>query len=169
MKSLFLLPVVSLWIAFQSVEPLASPDARGYKGELRLPVELFTEGGMRVQPGKAALELRFEKGQYSLWFLSDGPRVVIKGRPFREAELHLGTPLSGTILLRAMDDFLASTEDRQHSKTGRAQYEEASHDWKATLRVYRSLDPKSQECYFVFQARTQFGSWDRVVFRMFTR
>jgi hypothetical protein len=73
-------------------------------------------------------------------------------------------PLVGAHYLRSTAKHLETAQERQHSKTGRAQYEEEDRDWDAVLRVYKSSD--NRRIYFVFQSRGKSRKWSRSTFEL---
>jgi hypothetical protein len=69
----------------------------------------------------------------------------------------------GTHYLRPSTDPIPTGEERRFSKTGKAQYEEETRDWKATLRVYKNA---ANAIFFVFQRRESSHHWSHVVFKL---
>ena len=136
-----------------------------YKGLMRLPIDLYTADGIRLEKGRYELEVRRDRGHPELVFLVNGKVNAIangrvpQGDPF---QLPATRPLVGTHYLRSSAEPVRTAQERQYSKTGRAQYEEESRDWKASLRVYRA--PDSSDVFFVFWERQRSGRWTRVDF-----
>ena len=54
--------------------------------------------------------------------------------------------------MRSSSEPLKTAQERQFSRTGLPQYAEEGRDWKATIRLYKSLDEGS-EVLFIFQVR----------------
>ena len=101
-----------------------------YKGSVRLPLELQTGQGQRLQKGKVDLEVRldqktgllFPQGEQALAWVE---RKVLEG----EAQDLPGTvSLLGTVFLQSSAVPLRSEFDRRYSKTGKPQYREESYD-----------------------------------------
>src|SRR5437867_3463794 len=72
-------------------------------------------------------------------------------------------PLVGTHYLRSSAEPLQTAQERQFSKTGLPQYAEETRDWKAAIRIYKSLNGS---ILFVFQLRGEGGAYRRVDFKL---
>ena len=138
-----------------------------YRGLMRLPASLYTADGVLLEPGEYAIEVRNEKGRYTLEFLS-GRRLKahVDGELSSDDSISLSTyiPLVGTHYMRSSAEPIATAQERQFSKTGQAQYEEEKRDWKAAMRVYKS--PEDQQALFIYQERVGRGNWRTVKFQM---
>jgi hypothetical protein len=140
-----------------------------YEGKIELPVDLHSGDGLLLEKGKFDLEVRFEKGHYSLAFLRNGKIVVlVNGRSLtnEDKESPPTIPVVGTVFLRSTAEPIGTEEERHYVKTGRPQYAEQTRDWKATLRVYKATNPSSK-VHFIFQERAERGEWTRTEFILF--
>ena len=132
--------------------PILGQETVSYVSQLHLPLELYTGEGVLLEKGNYDLQLRFEKGHHSLAFLTEERMVaVVNGRTHHEdgAEKWV-IPVVGTIFFRSTAEPIGTDEERHYSKTGQAQYEYERRDWKATMRVYKSVNPGDGEIRFVF-------------------
>lgn len=134
---------------------------------LRLPVDLYTVDGVRVEKGEYEIEVRREQGQYQLAFISDGKaKTFVSGR--LSAQDAVASPatirLVGTHYLAPPRERVVKDGERPYSKTGRSQYEEQERDWKHTLRLYKT--PDDSEALFVVQEKQEQGKWNRIEFRL---
>jgi hypothetical protein len=137
-----------------------------YKCLMRTPADLVTAEGVRLEKGQYELEIKPEvAGSYLLSFSSDGHvKAVVKSVRRSDAALSSAViPVTGTHYLRTSDEPLLTGEERRFSKTGRAQYEEESRDWKATLRVYKA---PPDAVFFVLQVRGIHRQWTHVGFQL---
>jgi hypothetical protein len=134
---------------------------------LRLPVDLYTVDGIRIEKGQCEIEVKREQGQYQLAFISDGKaKALVNGRPSaQDAVASRATiRLIGTHYLAPPGGQVMKAGERPYSKTGRSQYEEQERDWKHTLRLYKT--PDDNEALFVFQERQEQGEWNRIEFSL---
>lgn len=146
----------------------APAPAPTYSGYVRLPVDLYSADGTHLEKGEYAVQVKQENGQYSLLFLqNDQTKGTIKGEPLKDAgsDGQIAMPLIGTQFLCSLADPVGTEAERHFSKTGLAQYEEESRDWKATLRVYTTRDEK-QTLWF-FEERQAAGKWLHVQFKLY--
>jgi hypothetical protein len=135
---------------------------------MTLPIDLFTEAGATIEKRKYEIEITPDGTVWALSFLKDNKeRVVVKGKLAVGDAFNLPAmmPLVGTHYLRSSAEPLKTAQERQFSKTGLPQYAEQERDWKATLRVYRSLN-ESAEVLFLFQVRGADGQLKRVDFKL---
>ena len=141
-------------------------DLPSYNGLMRIPVQLVSPQGTKLEIGQYELEVKPEKDEYVLTFSSAGQvKAVVK--PLTDPNSGLAAariPLVGTHYMRSSQEPVLTGEVRRFSKTGAAQYEEENRDWKATLRVYKSST--GHAAYFLFQTRGKEGHWNRIVFRL---
>jgi hypothetical protein len=154
-----------LCLAFIASQTTKAGEAPSYKGLVRIPIDLITADGVRLERGQYELEVRPDVATYSLTFSSGGHvKAVVKPVPQSDTALASASiPIVGTHYLRASTEPVLTGEERRFSKTGRAQYEEETRDWKATLRVYRS---QGNAVSFVFQSRGSHRHWDRLNFKL---
>ena len=158
---ILLLLIFPLFTAAQEAPP-------SYKGSLRLPLELQTRQGQRLEKGKVDLEVRLEQKAWLLFSQGEQALARVEGKVLEgEAQdLPGAVPLVGTIFLQSSAVPLRSDFDRRYSQTGKPQYREESYDWRGTLRVHRPLNPQSREVYFIFHERAQDEMHRRIQFTL---
>jgi hypothetical protein len=145
----------------------ATPTER-YTGAMTLPIDLFTQGGTKLEKGKYDIEVASDGTQWTLSFLPVGKdRIVVKGAIATGDLFSVPAliPLVGTHHMRSSSEPLKTAQERQFSKTGLPQYAEEGRDWKATIRVYRSLN-ENGEVLFIFQVRNAGPQVTRADFRL---
>ena len=155
-----------LLVALCAVSVFAQ-DSQSYRGLIRIPVELRTADGTRLGKGQYETEVQIREKHFTLTFHQSGlekARVDGKLREGDSAAISASIPLVGTSYMRSSADPVATAQERQFSKTGRAQYEEETRDWKATMRVYKSRD--GQDVYFEFQEKSAKGEWRTIEFKL---
>ena len=163
-----ILMLAALWL-FVNRSGSAAPVER-YTGEIILPIDFFTEQGIRIEKHKWKIEVASDGSQWTLSFLpspdkKDGAIVkgnVATGDPFL---LPAMIPLVGTHHMRSSSELLRTAQERQFSKTGLPQYAEQNRSWKSTLRVY-TTSTGDGTVLFVFQARGAQGQLTRVDFKL---
>jgi hypothetical protein len=158
-KSLFCAAIATAFAFAQA--PLS------YKASITLPADLYTPDGVRLEKGRYETEVKLQTAGGSLTFLADHKeKAVVNGQTPRgdPAVLPATIPLMGALYLRSSADPVATAQERQFSKTGHAQYEEETRDWKAVLRSYVAAD--GPDVYFIFQLREARGQWKRVDFKL---
>ena len=147
--------------------PAYSQNARSYRGLIRIPVDLHTGEGTRLEKGQYEMEIKLLEDHSTLSFRLNGlEKANVEGK-LRERDsdaMSAAVPLVGTNYMRSLADPVGTAQERQFSKTGRAQYEEEPRDWKAAMRVYKSRD--GQHVYFVFQERRGKGEWQTIEFSL---
>ena len=155
-----------LWLFPLDVAAQEAPPT--YKGIVRLPLELQTEQGQRLQKGKVDLEVRLGQKAWLLFSQGEQSLARVEGKVLEgEAQdLPGAVPLLGTVFLQSSAVPLRSDFDRRYSKTGKPQYREESYDWRGTLRVQRPLNPQSREVYFIFHERGQDETHRRIQFTL---
>src|SRR5438874_3762643 len=154
-----------LFISSLATQAAAAPS---YKGVMRVPIDLITADGVRLEKGQYQLEVKLEAKDYVMCFSSGGHvKAVVKPAPQSDtAVASASIPVVGTHYLRPSTEPLLTGEERRFSKTGRTQYEEEARQWKATLRVYKTV---GGTVFFVFQSKGSHRQWDRVSFRLSQR
>jgi hypothetical protein len=145
---------------------LKASEEPSYKGLMRIPIDLMTPDGVRLEKGQYELEVKPEASGHVLSFSSGGQvKAVVK--PVADSDLITSSsasiPVVGTHYLRPSTEPLLTGEERRFSKTGRAQYEEETRQWKATLRVYKSPD---NTVFFVFRSRGPRWQWNHFSFKL---
>ena len=137
-----------------------------YEGRIHLPFDLAVGNQQILKKDTYQIAIVPDPDGYSLNFLEQGkPAAVVKGSFLSDPDSPPPTmPATGTLFLRSTDLPVLTDEERHYSRTGRPQYEEATRDWEATLRVYEHLDPENPEVHFVFQRRDEDRRWDEVRF-----
>ena len=154
---------------FLLASPIPVPDQPSHVSQLYLPMDLYTGEGVRIEKGSYNLELHFEKGHHSLVFLR-GERIiaVVNGLPHqKQASQTWVVPVVGTLFFRPTAIPIGTDEERHYSKTGQAQYEYEPRDWKATMRVFQSVDSGNKEILFVLQKTGETGEPTRNNFLLF--
>ena len=141
---------------------LAAQTAQYYTGLMRLPLDLYTADGVRIEKGEHRLEIKPEAGGYVLLFPEAEARVAQLSEPVSNGTV----PLVGAHYLRSSLEPVLTAEERHFSKTGRPQYEEEERDWKLVLRVYQAPDA---DVIFLFQERGKDRRWSRVNFRLLSQ
>jgi hypothetical protein len=134
---------------------IAATAIEGYSGAMTLPIDLFTQGGTKLEKGKYQIEIASDGTHWTLSFISEGKeRVVVKGNVAAGDLFNVpGTlPLVGTHYMRSSAEPLKTAQERQFSKTGLPQYAEQERDWKATIRVYKN-SKELAEVFFIFQVK----------------
>ena len=147
------------------VGPAAVAEEPYYKGLVRLEVDLYTGDGVRLQEGCYRVEVRPDRGHYTLAFLSDDQvKAVVNGYKPDDGKLPATALFMGTEYLRSSEEPELTMEERRHSKTGQPQYQEENREWKAELRVLKSDD--NTKVFFLFQEKQANGKWRRVLFKL---
>ena len=137
-----------------------------YKGIMQIPVDVYTEGGVRLEKGLYELEVRQQGTDHVLVFsTADGEEAVVKQVIGEDSGVEAAEiPLVGTHYMRSSDEPVLTAFERRMSKTGAPRYQEETRDWKAAIRVYRSRT--GDTVFFTFQARQEHGQWSRSHFRL---
>ena len=159
-KALLLLP-----LALSGPSGAQAPP--GYLGLMKLPLELYAPDGTRLAPGEYEVEVKPAKARFELIFSQEEQiKATIQDELLKDdaSPPPVRTPLLGTQYLRPSDEPIGTDAERQLSKTGLAQYEEESRNWKAALRVYRSEDER--QAVFFFDEKKPHGQWNMVIFRL---
>jgi len=160
--------VLAIMFLVGASRAIAVTGAERYAGVMTLPIDLFTQEGIKIEKRKYEIEVTSYGTHWTLSFLTEGKdRVVVKGNvavgdPFI---LPAMIPLVGTHHMRSSSEPLRTAQERQFSKTGLPQYAEQERDWKATIRVYRSSSEPG-EVFFVFQVRDASGKVTRANFKL---
>ena len=143
---------------------MTAAEAPSYRGLMRIPIDLVTSDGTRLEKAQYQIEVKLEAGGYVLAFSSEGHvKAIVKSVPDSDLALaSASVPVVGTHYLRPSTDPIPAGEERRFSKTGKAQYEEETRDWKATLRVYKA---PPDAVFFIFQTRGARRQWDHVSFK----
>lgn len=140
---------------------VAGAEPPSYHGVVRLPYGLAGEG-KSLAKGRYLAEVECKAGVCVLRFLEGKEaKLTLRGEP-GGAAAHLGIPVMGAQFLRSSDDPVAPGQDRQFSKTGAAQYEEETREWKGVLRLYEA--ETGGKAWFLFQERGKGGEWKTVQF-----
>ncbi|MSO23438.1 MAG: hypothetical protein EXQ58_09335 [Acidobacteria bacterium] len=162
--------VLALMCLVGTSREIAATAVERYTGVMKLPIDLFTPEGVRIEKRKYEIEVKSDRGQWTLSFVSEGKdSLAVKGAiavgdPFI---LPAMIPLVGTHHMRSSSEPLKTAQERQFSKTGLPQYAEQERDWKATLRVYRSSSDPGQ-VFFIFQVRGADGQVTRADFKVYS-
>jgi hypothetical protein len=159
---------IGLVLALLMASGSAPATAPTFSGLIRLPVDLYSVDGTRMEKGEYAVQVKQENGQYSLVFLqNDQTKGTIKGEAGKEdgSDEQIAMPLIGTQFMRSSADPVGSEAERHFSKSGLPQYQEERRDWKATLRVYTTRDQK--EALWFFEERQPEGKWSHIQFKLY--
>ena len=93
---------------------LSGPGPAIYRGEVRLPLELYTAGGETIPSGKQDLEIRLAGSEYLLVFVSGQKTIAsIAGKAFNGAS-GFNMPVVGTVLLQRVEE--EKKEERKDDK-----------------------------------------------------
>jgi len=152
-------------LLFASSLEMKGAEIPSYKGVMRIPIDLMTADGVRLEKGPYELEVKLEAAGYLLSF-SSGGHVKAVVRPASSSDTTLSSassPVIGTHYLRPSTEPLLTGEERRFSKTGRTQYEEETREWRATLRVYKA---PADTVFFVFQSKGSHRQWNHVSFKL---
>lgn len=159
---------ISLILALLMASGTAPAPAPSYSGSITLPVDLYSSDGAHLEKGQYAVEVKQESGRYSLVFSQDDKiKGTLAGDVLGDAvnDDELAMPLIGTQFLRSSADPAGSEWERHFSRSGLPQYQEERRDWKATLRVYTTRDPK--QTVWLFEERQAAGKWLHVQFKLY--
>ena len=137
-----------------------------YKGTMQIPVDLYTEDGIRLKKGLYELEIKQQGTDHVLVFsAADRTQAVVKQTTGEDSGVEAAEiPLVGTHYMRSSDEPVLTAFERRMSKTGAPRYQEEIRDWKAAIRVYRSRT--GDTVFFTFQERQERGRWSRSHFRL---
>ncbi len=160
--------MTTLSVMFSLLLLAGSPQkaAPSFSGEIRLPVDLYTSDGARIESGQYIVQVKCENEQYSLVIIEDiHSKATIHGDVLPEdGNNPSGFPLIGTQYLRSSNDPVGTEAERHFSKTGLPHYQEENRDWKATMRVYTTDDQK--QALWLFEQRGPGGKWSHVQFKL---
>jgi len=138
---------------------LAGPGQAIYRGEVRLPLELYTASGETIPSGKQDLEIRSEGTEYFLVFISGQKRIAsIPGKAVNGAP-GFNMPVVGTVLLQRVEE---EKKEASEMKSRISPYL-TNLSWKATLRLYQAAAPSNKELRAVFRDEAK-----RVEFPLFS-
>lgn len=156
--------VLTLGVAL-CAEPPNSEPRPAYEGQMRLPLALSSDDGSQLKAGVYQVSVRREGSAWQLIFSSGDTKFILKQHVTSDSEGKADLqPLVGTHYLRPSNAPVLSAEERHHSKTGRAQYEDEARDWRATLRAYTTSGNES--VLFIFQERMPNRRWSRIDFHL---
>jgi hypothetical protein len=150
------------------LEILSRPRAAGspgvYKGELQLPVDLYTSEGVSLEAAKWEIEVRQENARCEFIFRKKEKIVArIGGETLAEEQLKqiaFGMPLAGTVRL----------EEAAAKEAGTAVSSDPSSylmrmSWRLTLRILGP--PNGNEVFLVFAKNDASDQPLKVIFRLF--
>jgi hypothetical protein len=128
---------------------LAAAGAPAYRGEVALPLELYTPAGRRLEARKYQIEIRQDETRYRLVFLdNDKPVDSVPGRA-PSGEKIFTVPIVGTVVL-----WPANTSEKQEPKSKLSPYL-TNISWQAVLRVYRSRENSGNEVHALLQVKSR--------------
>lgn len=151
---------------------LATRDSpNSYKGEVELPVDLYTKDHVLVSAGHCDLEVRYQNEAYSLLLSHRNKTEVpteVNGTRMEAwhklSESDQIIPVVGTILMRA-----STTKQEAGKRSPKIAPALSGLDWKATLRMYSSSDLSRKEILLLFQTESTNQKRDLVSFRLFLK
>jgi len=141
-----------------------------YKGEIELPVSLWTGDGVQLEKGKFEIEIRSEKGFNFLAFLRKGKIISLVNGQAMGAEVKADKfpdqPMVGTVYLYA-----ATPHEPEKDEKSSVTFVEhlRSRPWRAALRVYNYSDPQNREVDFILDEESTPGQWSRTNFKLFLK
>lgn len=141
-----------------------------YKGVIKLPVDLYTLEGTRLEIGRYDVEVRLEKKYHVLVFLADGKAKTVLSGQLADGDsfvLPATIPLIGTHYLQSSMVPVEAAQERQFSKTGLPHFAEQTREWNAAIRAYKSIDVP--DVWFVFEERQSESRWKRVDFKLVSK
>lgn len=140
-----------------------------WKGELVLPMSLYTGDGIELEKGKFEVEVRAEKEHEFLAFIRNGEILsLVKGQRIAAEERASNLPdlpLIGTVFLHPPQP--SHVQEKEEKPTVTFAEHLKSRPWKAALRAYRYDDPQSKEVDFVLEEESKPGEWSRTDFKLF--
>ena len=152
-------------------EPLAAEITTTYKGDLALPVDLYSSDGILLEKGKFEIEVRYERDQYLLVLAKKEDKPLTKqdkqsakviGETVSSEQLKAvlqGLPLFGTLRL----DSAQPTESVKENEKPANPPLLPNLSWEVTLRAFEV--PNKDEVVFVFRKNAEPPT--TVVFRLF--
>ncbi len=142
---------------------LSGPGQPIYRGEVRLPLELYTAGGETIPSGKHDLEIRLAGSEYLLVFVSGQKTIAsIPGKAFSGTS-GFNMPVVGTVLLQRVEEEKKEEKKEASEMKSRISPYLTNLSWKATLRLYQAAAPSNKELRAVFRDETK-----RVEFALFS-
>jgi hypothetical protein len=145
---------------------VAAQTAGVYKGELQLPVDLYTSEGILLEKGTFEIEVRQEKGHYALVAIKkDKVLARLRGEMVSEDEslqVSRGMPLTGTLRLEEASE--GAKETANESAANPSPYLSRL-SWRVTLRVFEA--PNKNDVVFVFRNNRSAEPSTTVTFRLF--
>lgn len=174
-RSLLLLVSTAL-TALVSIHNLAANEGGNetvepaFENVIRLPQDLYTNGGQLLEQGMYRVRAQFDRGQPTLVFeSSEQAKTTIEGK--RTERIRQGAPnvpIAGTMFLRSTDDPVGTDAERHHSKTGHPQYQETARYWKAALRMYRHANVQKNDVLLLFQRRLSDSRWESIEYWVYS-
>jgi hypothetical protein len=142
---------------------LTGPGQAIYRGEVRLPLELYTAGGEIIPSGKQDLEIRLAGSEYLLVFVSGQKMIASIPGKAANATPGFNMPVVGTILLQRVEEEKKEEKKEASEMKSRISPYLTNLSWKATLRLYQATAPSSKELRAVFRDEAK-----RVEFPLFS-
>jgi hypothetical protein len=123
-----------------------------YRGEVRLPVDLYTETGAAIPSGKYGVEIRTSAGAVTLAFLSGTDVVASIDANKSKSDVSFTIPVAGTILLRPVEKSRPEVGDDSgaQDRSPISPYL-GPVSWNTTLRIYKATSPSSHEGRAIFR------------------
>ena len=112
------------------------PATSAYRGEVRLPTDLYSEAGETIAAGKYQVEVRQSGTSATLVFLSGTDAVASIASQTRSTNTNITIPVTGTTLLQPVEKAKTAADDSE-SRSGISPYL-APLSWNTTLRIYKS-------------------------------
>lgn len=149
-------------------EPLAA-ETSAYRGELPLPIDLYSSDGILLEKGKFEVEVRYERDHYALAIAKkEGkPLTKVGGQTVSREQLkevQQGVPLFGTLRLESPQPSGAAKEAGNETSSNPSPYL-PRFSWQVTLRAFEV--PNKDEVVFLFRNNGSVEPPTTVVFRLF--
>jgi hypothetical protein len=128
---------------------MAAANAPAYRGEVTLPMDLYTPSGTHLEARKYQIEIRQEGSRYQLAFVDKDKAVdTVPGRS-PNAENVFTVPITGVVVL-----WPPEPAEKPEPKSKLSPYL-TNISWQAVLRVYRSHQSSDREVHALLRAKGQ--------------
>jgi hypothetical protein len=147
---------------------LAAQTISTYRGELQLPVDLYTSDGVLLEKGKFEIEVRYER-DYALVFAKKDKTLArvggqtVSGEQLKE--VFQGVPLIGTLRLETPEPSGPAKETGNETPSNPSPYLR-KFSWQVTLRAFEA--PNKNDVVLVFRKNGTAEPPTTVAFRLFS-